>query len=79
MAQMPISASDDGLRFDDDDDTHATGPQTIEPDPEEPVDPAQPGPGRRFALEHRQRMAEGHEFEVQRGPVSKAWEDGGEQ
>ncbi len=68
-----------GLRFDDDDGVHATGPQAIEPDPEEPVDPGQPGPGRPYALEHRQLMAKGNEFELQRGPVSKAREDGGEQ
>jgi hypothetical protein len=71
--------ANDGLRFDDDDGIHATGPQAIEPDPEEPVDPAQPGPGRPFALEHQELMAKGNEFELQRGPVSKAWEDGGEQ
>ncbi len=34
-------------------DIQAARPQTIEPDPEEPVDPGQPGPGRPFALEHR--------------------------
>ncbi len=34
---------------------------------------------RPFALEHHELMAKGNEFELQRGPVSKAWEDGGEQ
>ncbi len=68
--------ANDGLRFDDDDGIHATGPQAIEPHPEEPVDPAQPGQGRPFALEHQQLMAKGNEFELQR---SKAWEDGGAQ
>ncbi len=70
--------TNDGVRLDDDDDVQAARPQTIEPNPEEPVDPSQPGPGRPFALEHRQLMAEGNEFELQRGPVSKAWDDDGE-
>ena len=67
------------LKWLHDDDVQAARPQTIEPDPEEPVDPGQPGPGRPFALENQQLMAKGNEFELQRGPVSKAWEDGGEQ
>ncbi len=65
--------------WNDDDGIQATGPQAIKPHPDESVDPGQPEPGRPFALEHRQLMAKGNEFELQRGPVSKAWEDGGEQ
>ena len=45
----------------------------------EPVDAGQPEPGRPFALEHRNLVAKRNEFELQRGPVSKAWEDGGKQ
>ena len=71
--------ANDGVRLDDDDDVQAARPQTIEPDPEEPVDPGQPGPGRPLALEHRNLMAKGNEFELQRGPVSKARKEGGEQ
>ncbi len=53
---------DDGVRLDHDDDVQAARPQTIEPDPEEPVDAGQPGLGRPFALEHQQLMAKGNEF-----------------
>ena len=63
----------------DDDGIQAARPQTIEPHPEERIGAGQPGPGGPFALEHQQLMAKGNEFESQRGPVSKAWEDGGEQ
>ncbi len=71
------------LKWLHDDDVQAARPQRIEPDPDpdpdEPVDAGQPGLGRPFALEHQQLMAKGNEFELQRGPASKAWEDGGEQ
>ena len=75
-SSMPI---DDGVRLEDDDSFQATGPQAIEPHPKDPVNPPQPGPGRAFALEHQQLMAKVNEFEMQRGPVSNAREDGGEQ
>ena len=68
--------ANDGLRLDDDDDAQAARPQTIEPDPEEPVDPGPPEPGRPFALEYGKLVAKGNEFELRRGLVSKAPEDG---
>jgi len=65
--------ANDGVRLDHDDDVQAARPQMIEPDPEIPVEPVQPRTGCPFALEHQQLMAKRNEFELQRGPVSKAW------
>ncbi len=72
-------AANDGVRLDHDDDVQAARPQTIEPDPEEPVEAGQSGSGRPLALEYRKLVAKRNEFELQRGSVSKAWKDGGEQ
>ena len=64
--------ANDGVRLDDDDDVEAGGPQTIETDPEQPVDPRQQRPGSPVALEHRNLMAKGNEFKLQRGQVLEA-------
>ncbi len=60
--------ANDSLRLDDDDGIQATGPQSIEPHPEEAVGTGQSGARCLPPFEYDQLMAEGEHFKLEQSP-----------
>ncbi len=63
--------ADDGLRLHDDEGVQATGPQTIEPDPECPVERCERGSRLSLSPQDRHLMAEGQDLELKLGSGPK--------
>ncbi len=67
---FPVPA-DNGFRLHDDEGVQATRPQTIEPDPECPVERCERGSGLPLSPQDRHLMAEGQDLELKLGSGPK--------
>ena len=71
---MPL---DDGCRFDQDHGVEDLRPDSVEPDPEQPVGGEEPRPARALPPQDGHLMLQGDEFEFQRGAATNPEQEQG--